>query len=34
MHATKLITPDVLLVICIGSIICVLILMAIFRKNK
>lgn len=34
MHATKLVTPEVLLVICIGAILCVLIFMAIFRKKK
>jgi hypothetical protein len=34
MHATKYITPEVLLVICIGAIICVLVFMAIFRKRK
>ncbi len=34
MHATKLITPEVLLVIIIGCIICVLIFMAIFRKGR
>lgn len=34
MHATKLVTPEVLLVICIGTILCVLIFMAIFRKKK
>lgn len=34
MHATKLVTPEVLLVICLGGIICVLIFMAIFRKKK
>lgn len=33
MHATKLVTPEVLLVICLGAIICVLIFMAIFRKK-
>jgi hypothetical protein len=34
MHATELITPEVLLVICIGAIICVVIFMVIFRKRK
>jgi len=33
MHATKLVTPEVLLVICLGAILCVLIFMAIFRKK-
>jgi len=34
MHATKLITPEVLLVMCIGGIAFILIMKAIFRKPK
>lgn len=30
----KLVTPEILLVICLGAIICTLIFMAIFRKKK
>lgn len=34
MHAVDLITPEVLLVMCIGGIAFVLIFRAIFRKGK
>jgi hypothetical protein len=34
MHATKLITPEVLLVMCIGGIVFILVLRAIFKKGK
>jgi hypothetical protein len=34
MHAVKYITPDVLLVMCIGGILFILILKAIFRKRN
>lgn len=34
MHAVKLITPEVLLVLCIGGIAFILIFKAIFRKGK
>lgn len=34
MHALKYITPEVLLVMCIGGIIFVLVLRAIFNKRK
>ena len=34
MHGVKLITPEVLLVMCIGGIAFILILKAIFRKGK
>lgn len=34
MHAVKQITPEVLLVLCIGGIIFILVFMAIFRKKR
>jgi hypothetical protein len=34
MHAVKQITPEVLLVLCIGGIIFVVVFWAIFRKRK
>jgi hypothetical protein len=34
MHAVKYITPEVLLVMCIGGIAFILIFKAIFRKNR
>jgi hypothetical protein len=34
MHGVKLITPEVLLVMCIGGIAFILIFKAIFRKGK
>lgn len=34
MHAVKLITPEVLLVLCIGGIVFIVIFKAIFRKGK
>jgi len=34
MHATKLVTPEILLIMCIGGIAFVLIFLAIFRKRK
>lgn len=34
MHATKLITPEVLLTMCIGGIAFIIILKLIFRKKK
>ncbi len=34
MHATKLITPEVLLVMCLGGIAFIVILKLIFRKKK
>jgi hypothetical protein len=34
MHAVKYITPEVLLVMCIGGIAFVLIFRAIFKKNR
>jgi len=34
MHGTKLITPEVLLVMCIGGIAFIVIMKLIFRKKK
>lgn len=34
MHATKLITPEILLMMCIGGIAFILIFRAIFKKGK
>jgi hypothetical protein len=34
MHGTKLITPEVLIVLCIGGIAFIVIFKAIFRKDK
>jgi hypothetical protein len=34
MHAVNQITPEVLLVLCIGGIIFILVFKAIFRKNR
>ena len=34
MHALKYITPEVLLMMCIGGIVFILILKAIFKKRK
>lgn len=34
MHGTKLITPEVLVVMCIGGIIFIVIMKLIFRKKK
>lgn len=34
MHALKYVTPEVLLVMCIGGIAFILIFMAIFRKRR
>jgi hypothetical protein len=34
MHATKFITPEVILTMCIGGIIFILIMKVIFRKPK
>jgi len=34
MHAVNLITPEVIVVMCIGGIAFILIMKAIFRKNK
>jgi len=34
MHAFKYITPEVLLVMCIGGIVFILIFRAIFKNNK
>ncbi len=34
MHAIKYITPEVLLMMCIGGIVFILIFKAIFKRNK
>jgi hypothetical protein len=34
MHGTKLVTPEVLLVMCIGGIVFIVILKLIFRKKR
>ncbi len=34
MHAVKLVTPEVIIVMCIGGIAFILIMKAIFRKQK
>lgn len=34
MHAIKYITPEVLLIMCIGGIVFILIFKAIFKRNK
>lgn len=34
MHAVKLVTPEVVVVMCIGGIAFILIMKAIFRKRK
>lgn len=34
MHGTKLVTPEVLLVMCIGGIVFIVIMKLIFRKKR